>query len=182
MSFTFLRQCHHHSREDKMTSRSSLHLGLDDLQRCIPVSHSVTAGYGSEAFSLTWDPAAGWKPLWLKAFALLMPHPWPKPPTLRHAKHWLSYTRHPWEKKNQLWWAKVETFSSKAKFLSFQNWEVLQKWKTKMELRKKIHEDLLWQVCHKNIRHLPSGCNYASVRFAGMVKKGMGKNSLSIFL
>lgn len=64
--FTFPKQCCHHSREDKMTSRSSVHLGLDDFLRSIPVSHSVAIGYGSEASSLTWDPAVVWQP-WLTA-------------------------------------------------------------------------------------------------------------------
>lgn len=49
--FTVPKQCHHHSREDKMTSRSPVHLGLDGLQRSIPAS------------AILWPLAMGLKPL-----------------------------------------------------------------------------------------------------------------------
>lgn len=111
VSFTVPRQCHHHSREDKMTSRSPVHLGLDGLQRSIPAS------------AILWPLATGLKPL-------------PSPGTLQQADShcdcrgllWWCPSDNPdllhcvmekvgfhtldtlEEKKNQLCWAKVETF------------------------------------------------------------------------
>lgn len=51
VSLTVPKQCCHHSREDKMTSRSSVRQGLDDLQRFIPAS------------AILWPLAVGLKPL-----------------------------------------------------------------------------------------------------------------------
>lgn len=78
--------------------------------------------------------------------------------------------------KKQFWWAKVETFWTKGQFLSFWNCEAKMKLKKKYFMR--IYFDKFsikrFGIYHLGPIVLQSGC-------AGTIRKGMGKNCLSIF-
>lgn len=128
--------------------------------------------------TLQWFDSPGWQPLWLQVFAMLIPHRWLKPPMLCRAKPWPSYTSHPREKKINFGEQKLKLFQQNSiclflKLKFFKNEEL--RWRTE------FREDLLWQVCHKKIWHLPSGSNYASVRLCWNGKERYGEIFLKYF-